>query len=133
MKQFTKTGIMTPKKLYFSFQELTVTDTGLPNLPYSMEHVMNLSTLSIVLSNARELFGAPICVNSAFRTPDVNARVKGSKNSFHLQGLAADIRPNFYPAYEYQSELERLAKCLKDLNYKFKEFIVYPTFIHVAV
>lgn len=124
---------MRPKKHYFTFQELTITDTGLANLPYSMEHVENLNMLSLVLSLAREKFGAPICVNSAFRTPDVNARVKGSKNSYHLQGLAADIRPNFYPANEYDSELLRLVKCLKDLNYKFKEFIVYPTFIHVAV
>lgn len=118
---------------YFTFQELTTTDTGLPNLPFKMSHVYNLCRLCDVLSCAREEFGAPICVNSAFRTPDVNARVKGSKKSYHLQGLAADIRPNFYPACEYQSELDRLAKCLKDLNYNFKEFIIYPTFIHVAI
>ena len=35
----------------------------------------------------------PIIINSGFRNPDVNRRVGGVKNSQHLQGCAADVRP----------------------------------------
>jgi hypothetical protein len=35
----------------------------------------------------------PIIINSGFRCPRVNALVGGVRNSQHLQGQAADIRP----------------------------------------
>ncbi len=34
----------------------------------------------------------PLIINSAFRSPKVNAAVGGAKNSNHLTGCAADIR-----------------------------------------
>lgn len=45
-----------------------------------------------LLEPARQVVG-PIIINSGFRNPDVNRRVGGVKNSQHLQGQAADIRP----------------------------------------
>ena len=45
-----------------------------------------------LLEPARQVVG-PIIINSGFRNPDVNRRVGGVKNSQHLQGCAADIRP----------------------------------------
>lgn len=43
------------------------------------------------LQQIRDWAGAPIKINSGYRTPSHNARVGGSKTSKHLQGRAADI------------------------------------------
>ena len=47
----------------------------------------------MLLEPAREAIGCPIIVNSGFRCKAVNRQVCGVKNSQHLQGQAADIRP----------------------------------------
>ena len=47
----------------------------------------------MLLEPAREAIGCPIIVTSGFRNPRVNTLVGGVKNSQHLQGCAADIRP----------------------------------------
>ena len=46
-----------------------------------------------LLEPARQAIGCPILVNSGFRNPRVNTLVGGVRNSQHLQGCAADIRP----------------------------------------
>lgn len=52
---------------------------------------MNIDFL-LKLDKAREISGIPFVINSAFRTPEHNKKVGGSKNSSHLKGLAVDIR-----------------------------------------
>ena len=47
----------------------------------------------MLLEPAREAIGCPIIINSGFRNPRVNTLVGGVKNSQHLIGQAADIRP----------------------------------------
>ena len=46
------------------------------------------------LDKARELANIPFTINSAYRSPEQNARVGGKPNSSHLRGLAVDIRAN---------------------------------------
>jgi len=46
----------------------------------------------MLLEPARQEVG-PIIINSGFRNDDVNRKVGGVKNSQHLRGQAADIRP----------------------------------------
>ena len=46
----------------------------------------------MLLEPARQMVG-PIIINSGYRNPRVNALVGGVRNSQHLQGQAADIRP----------------------------------------
>ena len=46
----------------------------------------------MLLEPARQEVG-PIIINSGFRNDDVNRKVGGVKNSQHLLGQAADIRP----------------------------------------
>ena len=120
-------------KSYFTFKELVTTDTDFPNYPSTWEHIVNLVELESVLTNIREQFGEPIIVNSAFRTPEVNAAVKGSKNSYHLQGRAADIRPSFYPSTDYKDNFQRLVDVIKQHEHYLTEVIYYPTFIHIAI
>ena len=75
---------------HFSLAELTVTETGLSNVPNAMARE-NLERLaSEVLEPLRGRFG-PIIVNSAYRSPAVNAAVSGSSTSRHMLGLASDI------------------------------------------
>ena len=80
---------------HFTLEELTVSDTaarhGLSNQP-SPEHLENLKRLAAFLEEVRALLGKPVLVNSAYRSPEVNAAVKGSKNSQHCHGCAADLR-----------------------------------------
>lgn len=75
---------------YFSFAEMSRTETGLPNVP-TWEQIENLKYLADWLDDVREYFGAPIRVNCAFRSKAVNAAVGGVSTSAHLDGLAADI------------------------------------------
>ena len=62
------------------------------NIP-TMQHVANMTYgCLMLLEPARQVIG-PIIINSGYRNPRVNALVGGVKNSQHLLGQAADIRP----------------------------------------
>ena len=79
----------------FTLEELTVSDYaarhGLDNTPAN-EHLFNLRRLAAFLEALRALLGKPVSVNSAYRSPEVNAAIKGSKTSQHCHGTAADIK-----------------------------------------
>ena len=82
---------------YFNLQELTYSRTaqqrGIENIP-SEEHERNLTLLvDCVLDPIREAWGSPIIVNSGYRCPELNALVGGAAYSYHMKGMAADIRP----------------------------------------
>lgn len=51
----------------------------------------NLKVLAEQLEILREHFGAPIKINSGYRSPKYNAKIGGELNSQHLLGNAADI------------------------------------------
>ena len=44
------------------------------------------------LDEAREYAGIPFVINSAYRSPEHNAKVGGKPTSSHLKGLAVDIK-----------------------------------------
>ncbi|EMO41406.1 peptidase M15 [Leptospira noguchii serovar Autumnalis str. ZUN142] len=75
----------------FTLSQLTVTQTGLPNVPDERQ-IVNLKRLSEeILEPLREAIGKPIEINSGFRSPAVNRKVKGSVTSQHMAGEAADV------------------------------------------
>ena len=76
----------------FTFKELVKTDTGLDNTPNDMNVIKNLGRLAEFLQTIRNELHLPIVVNSAYRSPEVNAKVGGVASSYHTKGLAADIR-----------------------------------------
>lgn len=43
------------------------------------------------LQKIRDHFGKSVKINSGYRTPSHNAKVGGTKNSYHTKGMAADI------------------------------------------
>lgn len=79
----------------FTLEELTVSEIGarkgLDNTPGPVAQ-KNLVRLAKFLEEVRKILGKPIVVNSAYRGPEVNSAVGGSKNSQHLVGCAADIK-----------------------------------------
>ncbi len=80
---------------HFTLEELTTSEAaarqGLSNEPTG-EALENLKRLAEFLEDVRALVGKPIRINSAYRSPEVNAAVGGSKTSQHCFGCAADIR-----------------------------------------
>lgn len=78
----------------FTFKELIKTDTGLDNLPNDLNIIKNLVRLSEFLQTIRNELHLPIIVNSAYRSPEVNESVGGVLSSYHVKGLAADIKCN---------------------------------------
>jgi hypothetical protein len=79
----------------FTLKELTKSDTatrlGLDNTP-DEQALENLKTLcEMVLQPVREHYGKSVTVNSAYRSPESNTAVGGSKTSDHCKGMAADI------------------------------------------
>ena len=58
----------------------------------TLEVVQNLQRLCIlVLQPLRDTLGAPVYINSGYRSKRLNAKVGGVPNSRHLLGKAADI------------------------------------------
>ena len=76
----------------FSFNELTKTDTGIKNVPDDMNVLSNLCRLAAFLQTIRNELHLPIIVNSAYRSKEVNEAVGGVSSSYHVKGLAADIK-----------------------------------------
>jgi len=79
----------------FSLHELTKSETALrldlDNTP-DEQATKNLRLLcEKVLQPVRDHYGKGVKVNSAYRSPESNAAVGGSKTSDHCKGMAADI------------------------------------------
>jgi hypothetical protein len=79
----------------FTLSEMTKSETALrhdmDNTP-DQTVISNLQALAVhVLQPVRDHYGKGVKVNSGFRSPDVNARVGGSRTSDHTRGMAADI------------------------------------------
>ena len=79
----------------FSLHELTKSETALrldlDNTP-DEQATENLRLLcEKVLQPVRDQYGKGVKVNSAYRSPESNAAVGGSKTSDHCKGMAADI------------------------------------------
>ncbi len=75
----------------FNLSEFIVTATGLDNLPGPKE-TENLRLLAQkILQPLRDFLGKPISINSAYRSPIVNAAIGGASTSQHMVGQAADI------------------------------------------
>lgn len=74
------------------------------------------------LQDIRTHFGAPVTINSAYRTPAYNTKVGGAKASYHLKGQAFDITVKGHTP----QEVARYAQSIG-----VKGVIQYNTFTHV--
>lgn len=82
--------------------------------------------LCTVLDILRNKLGKPIIVTSGYRTPWWNAKCGGAKYSYHMRGMAADIKVNGMSAKELAKELDKIVPngC---------GIIVYNSWVHFDV
>ena len=76
----------------FTFKELIKTDTGLDNMPNDMNIIKNLCRLADFLQMIRNELHLPIIVTSGYRSKEVNEAVGCASSSYHVKGLAVDIK-----------------------------------------
>jgi hypothetical protein len=80
---------------HFSFDELTRSATaarlGIDNTPPPPAAVRLEALAERLLDPVRELWGAPLRVNSGYRCTALNRAVGGAPRSQHMAGEAADI------------------------------------------
>ena len=84
------------------------------NIP-SVQDVVNMTYGCHQLLEPARIIVGPIIINSGFRCDSVNRKVGGVKNSQHLFGQAADIRPkdpaqfqqlvDFFKSWEFTDQL----------------------------
>jgi uncharacterized protein YcbK (DUF882 family) len=73
-----------------------------------LEVYENIIKLASQLQFLRDYTGRPITINSAYRCPEHNAKVGGSKTSQHLLGKAADITIQSLKPAEVYALIEEL-------------------------
>ena len=94
------------------------------NIP-TMQVVANLTYgCNQLLEPARQIVG-PIIINSGFRNEAVNRRVGGVRNSQHLIGQAADIRP------QDPAQFQRLVDFLKASPHT-DQLLTGSTWLHIS-
>lgn len=98
------------------------------------ENKINQEVL-LLCQKIRDLVDAPIRVNSGYRCPEHNAKVGGVKNSYHTQGLAADLSCEKYGAGMIWIAVKRLYEDDKDFHNKLGYAILYKkkNFVHVDI
>jgi uncharacterized protein YcbK (DUF882 family) len=82
--------------------------------------------LVAILQKIRTHFGKPITITSAYRTPSRNKAVGGTIYSYHLYGMACDIKVSGISPEKVVSYAEKLLPCSGGIG-------VYDTFVHIDV
>ena len=116
----------------FTIQELTASTTATAkkiNNDPTPEISENLKQLvDKVLDPLRDAYGKTIRVNSGYRSPALNAAVKGSKTSQHVKGQAADITAG------NKQENKKLFELAQELNLPYCQLIDEKNFswVHIS-
>ena len=95
------------------------------NVPSTQQVANMIYGCRQLLEPAREAIGCPIIVNSGFRNSRVNTLVGGVKNSQHLVGQAADIRP------QDPAQFQRLVAFLRNCEYT-DQLLTGPGWLHIS-
>jgi len=74
----------------------------------SLEVLENITVLCENLQVLREKIDKPITVTSGYRSPSHNKKIGGAKNSFHVRGMAADIKAEGFTPKELIDVIEEL-------------------------
>lgn len=82
------------------------------------------SYLVSILDVLRNQVEKPVYINSGYRTPTRNKEVGGAKYSYHMRGMAADIRIEGMTAKEIANKLNKIIPFGCGI-------IVYETWVHI--
>lgn len=99
------------------------------------EVLENITKLAQNLQVLRDHLNKPIKINSGYRSPEYNARLRAkssgvAKNSQHIKGRAADIVISGLTPRQVAQELEKLIAAGKILQ---GGIGIYPTFTHYDI
>ena len=114
----------------FTLEELTASGTaarlGINNTPDAIQ-ISNLRRVAYMLQELRNMFDAPIFINSGFRNKELNQAVGSSSSSQHLKACAADIRVSGYTPRE-------AVRKLVDSGISYDQVICeYDSWVHISV
>lgn len=79
-----------------------------------------------LLEAIRNYYNSPVIINSAYRTYTWNEKVGGTEHSYHMKGMAADIRVRGVPC-------KNVALKASELLGKTGGVICYTNFVHVDI
>ena len=101
----------------FTLSEFTKTSYPVNNEP-SPEHIINLRRLVVnFLQPLRDYFNKPLIITSGYRSKELNSKLRNSsKNSQHLEGMAADFKIT-------GETNESVIKAIKDLGLSYDQLI----------
>jgi hypothetical protein len=92
----------------------------------SLEIVDHLKVAAAGMEEVRALLGAPIHVDSGYRSPALNEAVRGVPGSAHTAGYAVDfICPRFGAPLE-------IVKIIAASSVKFDQLIQEGTWVHIS-
>lgn len=80
--------------------------------------------LVAILDILRNKIGKPVIITSGYRTPEWNTKCGGAKYSYHMRGMAADIRVN-------EMTPKQVASILNGIIPNECGIIVYSGWIHI--
>lgn len=89
------------------------------------EGLLVAEDLMDILEKIRNHFNTPVIINSGYRTPSWNSKVKGAPNSYHCKGMAADIVVKGHSS----KEVAKYADSIMEQG----GIIRYTNFVHVDV
>ena len=103
---------------YFKVKEFACKDGS--QIVFIDEHLVS------ILDILRNKIGKPVIITSGYRTPAWNEKADGAKYSYHMRGMAADIRVNGMSAKEIANKLNEIVpdEC---------GIIVYKSWVHFDV
>lgn len=116
----------------FYLSEFLVSDTaarlGIDNTPSASIMAVLKNVLIPGMQAVRDLLGKPIIVKSGYRCPALNAAVKGSNNSQHMDGHACDF---VSPGFGAPSAIARfLVEHMVEL--RFDQLIMEGGWVHIS-
>ena len=95
-----------------------------------IEFKNNLIKLATNIQVIRDELGAPISINSGYRTESHNKKEDGAKNSQHLYAKAGDLKQSKLTPLQFYRFIENLIKL--GLIYNGGLFL-YDTFVHYDI
>ena len=116
----------------FHLSEFIHSDTavrlGIDNTPSASILATLVNVLIPAMQEVRDLLGAPIIIKSGYRCPALNAAVRGSQSSQHMDGHACDfVAPKF-------GQPSQVAAFLVDKmdRIKFDQLIMEGAWCHIS-
>lgn len=114
---------------HFSLEELTASEYAarhaIDNLP-PLDALENLRRAAAGMEIVRGMLGAPIHVNSGYRSTRLNAAIGGVASSAHLTGHAVDfISPQF-------SAPHAVACAIREARIGFDQLILEYGWVHIS-